>query len=158
MPRARVVTVAAIIIAARRRVSDSSTWENSFRFVQIMARYALRKRVLSTDYTDFSKRGSCICVIWGRLRVPVHRRIESSMMTIAATMMITVRLVLMRPWTEVSGFCASGQKMSVIDLKPATSVVVLTNASGMIVTHAYLARPELMIMVVATHKATAASN
>jgi hypothetical protein len=44
--------------------------------------------------------------------------------------------VLMRPWSEVSGFCARGQKMSVIDLKPATSVVVLTNESGTIVTHA----------------------
>src|SRR5678816_3884343 len=80
------------------------------------------------------------------------------MITTAATMMIAVRLVFMRPWTEVSGFCASGQKMSVIDLKPATSVVVLTNASGRIVTHAYFARPEFMMMVVATHKATAASS
>src|SRR5215213_1617806 len=83
---------------------------------------------------------------------------ESSMMTTAATMMIAVRLVLMRPWTDVSGFCASGQKMSVMDLKPATRVVVLTNASGVIVTHAYFARPELMMIVVATHKATAASS
>ena len=49
------------------------------------------------------------------------------MMTTAANMMIAVRLVLMMPCIEVSGFCASGQKMSVIDLKPATSVVVLTN-------------------------------
>ena len=49
------------------------------------------------------------------------------MMTTAANMMIAVRLVLMSPCIEVSGFCASGQKMSVIDLKPATSVVVLTN-------------------------------
>src|SRR5678815_5499624 len=97
-------------------------------------------------------------VSWGWLRVPIQRRIESSMMITAAIMMITVRLVLMRPWTDVSGFCASGQKMSVIDLKPATSVVVLTNASGRIVTHAYLARPELMMIVVATHKATAASS
>ena len=80
------------------------------------------------------------------------------MMTTAATMMIAVRLVLTMPCTEVSGFCVSGQKMSVIDLKPATSVVVLTKASGMIVTHAYRARPELMMMVVATHKATAASS
>jgi hypothetical protein len=48
--------------------------------------------------------------------------------------------------------------MSVIDLKPATSVVVLTNARGRIVTHAYFARPELMMIVVATHKATAASS
>ena len=80
------------------------------------------------------------------------------MMITAAIMMITVRLVLIRPWTDVSGFSASGQKMSVIDLKPATSVVVLTNASGRIVTHAYFARPELMMIVVATHKATAASS
>src|SRR5215213_8867488 len=99
-----------------------------------------------------------MCVICGWLRVPTQRRIESSMMTTAATMMIAVRLVLMSPWTEVSGFCASGQKMSVMDLKPATSVVVLTNASGTIVTHAYRARPELMMIVVATHKATAASS
>ena len=63
------------------------------------------------------------------------------MMTTAAIMMIAVRLVLMMPWIEVSGFCASGQKMSVIDLKPATRVVVLTNASGTIVTHAYRALP-----------------
>src|SRR5688572_32095280 len=51
------MTIAARAIAARRSFSDSSTWENSFLIVQIMARYALRKRVLSTDYTDFSKRG-----------------------------------------------------------------------------------------------------
>src|SRR5690242_8913821 len=121
----------------------------------MIARYALRKRVLSTDYTDFSKRGlGFLCATsvssvspWlsstteaqrtQRLHreesqpVATQRRIESTMMTTAATMMIAVRLVLMRPWTDVSGFCVSGQKMSVIDLKPATSVVVLTNASGM---------------------------
>ena len=83
---------------------------------------------------------------------------ESSMMTTAANMMIAVRLVLMSPCTEVSGFCAKGQKMSVIDLKPATRVVELTNANGRIVTQAYFARPELMMIVVATHKATAASS
>ena len=48
--------------------------------------------------------------------MPSHRRIESSMMTTAANMMIAVRLVLMRPCSDVSGFCASGQKMSVMDL------------------------------------------
>ena len=45
-----------------------------------------------------------------------------------------------------------------IDLKPATSVVVLTKASGRIVTQAYFALPELMMIVVATHKATAARS
>jgi hypothetical protein len=48
--------------------------------------------------------------------------------------------------------------MSVMDLKPATRVVVLTKLSGTIVTHAYLAFPELMRIVVATHKATAARS
>lgn len=80
------------------------------------------------------------------------------MITTAANIMIAVRLMLIMPWVEVSGFCARGQKMSVMDLKPATSVVVLTKLSGRIVTHAYFARPELIIMVVATHKATAASS
>ena len=97
-------------------------------------------------------------MISGRFRVPSQRRMESSMITTAANMMIAVRLVLMRPCMDVSGFCANGQKMSVIDLKPATSVVVLTKASGRIVTHAYFARPELITIVVATHKATAASS
>src|SRR5919106_5128822 len=118
----------------------------------------LRNRVLSTDYTDFSKRGSCTCVICGRLRVPSQRRMESIIITTAATMMIAVRLVLMIPCVEVSGFCASGQKISVIDLKPATRVVVLTKESGKRVTHAYFAFPMFMRMVVATHKATAASS
>ena len=72
--------------------------------------------------------------------------------------MIAVRLVLMKPCVAVFGFCVSGQKMSVIDLKPATSVVVLTNVSGKRVTHAYRALPMLIMIVVATHKATAASN
>lgn len=72
--------------------------------------------------------------------------------------MIAVRPVLMKPCTEVSGLCASGQKISVIDLNPATSVVVLTNDNGTIVTQAYLAFPELIRIVVATHKATEASN
>src|ERR1043165_10249532 len=101
-----------------------------------MARYALRKRVLSTDYTDFSKTESRFCVTCGRFRLSSQRRIESAMMTAAANMMIAVRLVLMRPRNLVSGFCVRGQKMSVIDLNPATSVVVLTNASGRIVTQA----------------------
>ena len=65
---------------------------------------------------------------------------------------------MMRPCIDVSGFCAKGQKISVIDLKPATSVVVLTKASGRIVTHAYFALPELITIVVATHNATAASS
>ena len=51
-------------------------------------------------------------------------------MTTAANMMIAVRPVLMKPCIDVSGFCANGQKMSVIDLNPATSVVVLTNDNG----------------------------
>ena len=90
--------------------------------------------------------------------MPSQRRIESSMIIRAASIMIAVRLVLMSPCSEVSGFCASGQKMSVIDLKPATRVVVLTKDSGMSVTHAYFALPELINIVVATHKATAASS
>src|SRR5690349_10536997 len=126
-----------------------------------MARYALRKRVLSTDYPHFSKTETLECgglaPLWPRSReigikrrqaaalqgghetaclVPSQRRIESAMMTAAANMMIAVRLVLIRPRNLVSGFCVSGQKMSVIDLNPATSVVVLTNASGRIVTQA----------------------
>ena len=83
---------------------------------------------------------------------------ESIMMTTAANMMIAVRLVLIMPCVAVSGFCVRGQKISVIDIKPATRVVVLTNESGKSVTHAYLAFPVLIRMVVATHKATAASN
>ena len=79
-------------------------------------------------------------------------------MTTAANMIIAVRLVLMMPWVAVSGFCVSGQKMSVIDLKPATRVVVLTKLSGKSVTHAYFALPILIKIVVATHNATAASN
>lgn len=80
------------------------------------------------------------------------------MITTAAIMMIAVRLVLIMPCIEVSGFCASGQKMSVIDINPATRVVVLTKDSGINVTHAYLAFPMFMRIVVATHKATAASS
>ena len=48
--------------------------------------------------------------------------------------------------------------MSVMDLKPATSVVELTNVSGTSVTQAYFALPELIMIVVATHNATAASS
>ncbi len=80
------------------------------------------------------------------------------MITAAATMIIAVSPVLIIPCRYVSGFWASGQKMSVIDLKPATRVVVLTNVSGTSVTQAYFARPELIMIVVATHKATAASS
>ena len=80
------------------------------------------------------------------------------MMMTAANMMIAVRPVLIIPCSEVSGFWASGQKMSVIDLKPATRVVVLTNERGTMVTQAYFAFPELIRIVVATHKATAANS
>lgn len=80
------------------------------------------------------------------------------MITTAANIMIAVRLVLIMPCVDVSGFCARGQKMSVIDLKPATRVVVLTKDSGISVTQAYFAFPMFMRIVVATHKATAASS
>ena len=48
--------------------------------------------------------------------------------------------------------------MSVIDSQPATKVVIATNVSGKIVTQLYFALPELMMIVVATHNATAANN
>ncbi len=73
-------------------------------------------------------------------------------------MIVAVRNVLMYPCTAVSGFCESGQKMSVIDSQPATKVVVATKLSGRIVTQLYLALPELMMIVVATHSATEARS
>ena len=73
-------------------------------------------------------------------------------------MMIAVRETLIYPSVAVSGFCESGQKMSVMDSQPATSVVVATKLSGSIVTQLYFARPELMMIVVATQSATAASS
>ena len=94
----------------------------------------------------------------GLLRGPSQRRIESIRITTAANMIIVVRMVLIYPCTAVSGFCAIGQKMSVIDSQPATSVVLPTKLRGRIVTQLYLAFPELMIIVVATHRATAASK
>src|SRR6478672_7955247 len=48
--------------------------------------------------------------------------------------------------------------MSVIDSHPATRVVVATKLSGRIVTQLYFALPELIMIVVATHNATAANN
>ena len=72
--------------------------------------------------------------------------------------MIAVKLVLMYPCKAVSDFWVRGQKISVIDLNPATRVVVLTNARGTIVTHAYFDLPELIKIVVATHKATDARS
>jgi hypothetical protein len=48
VPRAKVVMVAAIIIAARLSVSDSSTWEIPFDLLD-NGEIRLQNRVLSTD-------------------------------------------------------------------------------------------------------------
>ena len=56
------------------------------------------------------------------------------------------------------GPTAIGQKLSRTLSHPAVSVVIVTNASGTSVTHAYRARPMLMMIVVPTASATAASS
>src|SRR5262245_38679497 len=88
--------------------------------------------------------GSPTSVVSGLRLVPSQRLIESIMITTAATMMIAVKPVFTYPCIDVSAFCASGQKISVIDFHPATSVVLPTNVNGSSVTHAYRAFPELM--------------
>src|SRR3989442_1376832 len=56
------------------------------------------------------------------------------------------------------GPVAMGQKLSRTLRKPAVSVVVVTKQRGRNVTHAYLARPMLMMIVVPSARATDASS
>ena len=89
---------------------------------------------------------------------PSQWRMEPARMITAAVMISAVSEVLMYPCAAFSGSCVSGQKMSVIDSQPATRVVTPTKLSGRIVTQQYRPCPELMMIVVATHSATAASS
>lgn len=73
-------------------------------------------------------------------------------------MISAVSEVLMYPCMAFSGSFVRGQKMSVIDSQPATSVVTLTKLSGTIVTQLYRTLPELMMIVVAIQSATAARS
>ena len=79
-------------------------------------------------------------------------------MVIAQSMRIAVSTEFRYPWNIVAGSFVIGRKLSVMFRKPAESVVTETNDSGNSVTHAYRCFPALMIAVVATHRATLASN
>src|SRR6266850_8494557 len=76
------------------------------------------------------------------------------------TIMITMQMEFTYPWLTKDGFdpVAMGQKLSRTLMNPATSVLIATNESGISVIQAYRARPALMITVVPTASATAASN
>ncbi len=91
--KARVMTVAAILIAARRTDRDSSTSE---KFLSSLLENgeirAFERAYYCPSTAKLSNRVTC-----GWLGVPSQRRMESSMMTTAANIIIAVRPVLMRP-------------------------------------------------------------
>ena len=91
-------------------------------------------------------------------RTTCHRLIASTRIVTAHSMMITVKVEFTYPCTAVSDDAVSGMKLSVIFSHPATSVVVETKSIGIRVTQTYFTLPALMMALVATARATPASN
>src|ERR1044072_6695588 len=93
-------------------------------------------------------------------RVPRRARLQRTMESIKTItthiIMVAVSVEFRYPRKAVSGFAASFKKLSNIERHPAIRVVVATKASGVIVIHAYFARPEFIMTVVPTHRAIAA--